>query len=217
MKRFCKCVFLALFLCLIRCGYVNADIDAKLIAWEETEAWKAYYTKDANKFFAHFQKMLLLQFGLSDKDPKNLPIVQQFLVAMTKFGNMAIDSPEESYDLYILSPLTQAYASLKEAVHASWDPAVVAKSDLDWWVARRNSWTDNPEIVGDKIAKLYRILYAKNEDNHFAKAAYLRASAARFRDLSQNVWTISEEDWKLINLMLERSYEELDTGIHSTL
>lgn len=205
--------------CLGITCHCEAAMDVQALAAEETEAWKAYYAKDPRGLYHHFSRLLTLQYGLQESDPKTVSVTQQFVVALAAFGAMPAHSTIETYNSIVLPLLTASYETLKQIVGATWNAADVAKSDLAWWVARRDPKTNTPEIVAEKMTKFYELLYGKNGGHHFSKAAYLRASAARYRDLCKVDWSIDQEDWAIIRTMLEKSYTELSLELdadHST-
>ena len=60
------------------------------------------------------------------------------------------------------------------------------------------------------MAGAYALLYGGKAEN-YTKAAYLRATAARYRDLCQDKFKngINDADWKIISNLLTASYEAI--------
>lgn len=183
------------------------------LAEAEVLTWKAYYQKDKEAIIVDITRMIRLQYDIPYKDLW-LNIAPHLLYAVINFKNMPLDSSNEQYNTRVLPSLTSAYSALKKAVNANWDPQLAAQNDLEWWIYRRNKETSNPEIVGKKISELYSILYGNKDGDHFLKAGYLRAVAARYHDLCDNVWkNIHQTDWIIMQKILEASYLELSLGI----
>ena len=71
--------------------------------------------------------------------------------------------------------------STKDWTHAGYDPAVVARAELAWWVARRDPRTSSVDNVGALIAEEYALFY-EVPVTRVAEAGRLRAEAAALRD-----------------------------------
>jgi hypothetical protein len=178
----------------------------------EVKAWQAYYQKNPAVLLERTGVLLAVQYPIKDADTIKR-IANEFFIAYHKFGTLPQDSSEQNYQQEVLPLIVKAYTSLKETINAPWDAADAAKADLSWWVARRQDKQKDPELVGKKIELLYSILYGLNNDDRgfLGRAGYFRATAARYRDLCQDKWgAISEEDWKIIQLLLEESYDNLN-------
>ena len=63
----------------------------------------------------------------------------------------------------------------------TYDPAVIAKAELAWWIARRIPGKDSPEQVGALIADLNAQFYGVPREK-VLEASILRARAGRLRD-----------------------------------
>jgi hypothetical protein len=159
--------------------------------------------------------LLTIQFGISNSGDANR-IAKEFFDAYYKFAMMPQSSSQSEYLLDVQPLLIKAYKSLKETIDANWDPDRVAAADLSWWVARRQDNMLSPEIVGEKIGEFYKQIYGEGNQQFFARAAYLRAVSARYRDLCQDQWGgVSENDWRAIQSLLGQSYFYLEQGKRS--
>jgi len=208
--------FLFMLACLLSVtSYAGStkELNYKLIASSETKMWQGYYEKDQQKVLSSLEVYFQEMFNL-----KNVKTAQQianlFAVAYMKFGNTPIASPQEEYDHSVFPSLRDAYQVLKLTIGASWDPELAAKADLDWMIARRHQETLEPEMIAKKMTNLFHILYGDNDKNHFTRAAYLRAVAARYRDQCQVFWDgVDQDDWSVVDALLEKSYLELSKGL----
>jgi hypothetical protein len=107
----------------------------------------------------------------------------------------------------VLPDLEQAYARARGWMQAGFDPRAVARAELAWWVARRTP-QNSAEQVGRLIAEEYALLYEAPIDR-VARAAFLRAEAARLRDDNAR-----QPDWEQIGGLLRESYRALLIGLN---
>jgi len=191
------------------------SINPEEMAQAEINSWKAYYSKDKIELIKSVSKMVSLQYQIDD--PKKWSaIFLRFGLAIYRFSNLKFDTTQEGYEQAVLPDLINAYKELKTTVNADWNPEEVARYDLEWWIQRRKHDTNDPETVGETMAKLYKQIYGSNDNYHFSRAGFLRASAARYRDLCKMRWKIvSEQDWQTMQHILTQSYQELVKGINA--
>lgn len=208
-----------LVLCLYLCGLLSGQFlfafDPQQVAKEEVAAWKDYYDNDITGLVQHLSHLVIIEFRLNQIEAWKT-VIPELVAAATIFKNLPENTQRDIYDSRVLPHLEIAYQAIREALHGTWNPHEAAKDELDWWIYRRQQKTSNPEIVGKKIADLYKLIYGEHDQGHFLRAGYLRAVAARYRDLSQNTWKrIEEGDWSIIENILEQSYKELMLGIET--
>lgn len=190
-------------------------MDPYQAAKEEAAAWRDYYENDLPGLVQHLSHLAIIEFRLNQMTAWTT-VIPQLLEAAVIFKRLPKNTTQDIYDSKVLPHLAKAYESIREALQGTWNPHQAAKEELAWWIYRRHKNTDNPEIVGAKIADLYRLIYGENDQDHFARAGYLRAVAAKYRDLTQHGWPpIGEADWSIIENLLILSYQELLLGIHA--
>lgn len=189
------------------------SFDPMQMAQHEANTWHAYYYQNTEEALQNLTDILGYQFEI--KDPAIAKqVTYKFALALIAFEKMPSNSSAESYNRYVLPFVTDAYLSLQHAIGASWNYEEASKADLDWWIARRNPSSNHPIIVGKKMEHLFDVLFGKNDGGHFARAAYLRAVAALYRDICQSMPNgITKEDWANIVSILEKAYIELKQGI----
>jgi hypothetical protein len=178
----------------------KAPYDAKYLASEETEMWKAYYSKDKTKLAWHLVQVLRRQFGISAYEA-------------AETGNLLADSALKfkaakpgQYDA-ALPELTAAYSKVKKYSGLSFDPEAAAKADLAWWVDRRDPKRNDPKTIGEGITRLYEVIYGYRHPG-FDRAGLLRAEAASLRDHGGD-----NCDWAKVEELLLLSYQSLKDGI----
>lgn len=183
------------------------------VAKEEVAAWKDYYDNDVAGLVQHISHLAIVEFRLNQFTVWTTVIPELAAAAIT-FKNLPQNTQQSVYESQVLPHLAAAFEGVREAMHGSWDSHQAAQEELQWWVARRNDKTNDPEIVGKKIANLYSLIYEGQTNPHFDRAGYLRAVAARYRDLAHDSWSpMEEQDWIIIENLLELSYKELLLGI----
>ena len=158
--------------------------------------WQAYYARDLPRLHGEMTALLRAQFRLPPADAER--IARSLVGAAMKF---AIGGA--NYEQVVLPDLEVAYLQLRALLKLSFDPREAARAELAWWVARRTPGQDNPQQVGNRIAKLYSVIYG-GERPEFLEAGVLRAEAAQLRDRGG-----VNCDWAKVEGLLRRSYRVL--------
>lgn len=166
----------------------------------ETSMWQAYYAKERVRLFALLTTMLREQYRYSWWGAAH----EAFYLARAAatFGDL-----KDHYDA-VLPDLERAYRQARDWTAAAFDPAAVARAELDWWIARRIPGDDSPANVGRLMASEYALLYEVPLDR-VARAALLRAEAGRLRDETSRA-----PDWAEIGALLRASYQALFDGVN---
>jgi hypothetical protein len=161
----------------------------------EVRMWQAYYAKERVRLFSLLVTMLREQHHYSWA----VAATEGFHLARAAatFGDL-----RSNYDI-VLPDLEAAYGIARSWTGAGFDPRVVAKAELAWWVARRIPGQNSPEQVGALIADEYAALYETSRKN-VETPALLWAEAAALRDAQADT-----PDWVRIGVLLQASYREL--------
>lgn len=128
---------------------------------------------------------------------------------MIHFSSLPMNTSKADYDSKILPKLTKVFGDIRGMTFLNFDPAALARAELEWWVARRDPKRLDFETVGNLMTKTYVLLYG-GKDTNYRKPAYLRAFAARYRDVCQD---LLEKDWQLVELILTAGYECLENNL----
>ncbi len=179
----------------------NPPLDATALARSETRMWQAYYQRDSTTLRNELSLMLHEQFGLSHY--RTWRVSSRLTSASLQFA-LAARGMGTRDRAGLIEDIAFAYDGIKAARGMEFDPHVAAEAELDWWMARRRSGQKSVEQVGEKIEKLYAILFGATNDR-IREAGILRAEAARVRDVSS--------DWTEVERLLEQSYRNLIAGI----
>jgi len=173
--------------------------DPQRTASLELQMWQAYYHKEKLKLFGLLIVMLREQY----RYPWTKAVRAGFHLARAAatFGDAR--SGYES----VLPDLEAAYTIARDWTSAGFDPAAVARAELDWWVARRTPGRNSPENVGQLIGRLYALMYEEPLDR-VAQAGLLRAQAAALRDRGGDA-----ADWASVGRLLDQSYGALHAAV----
>jgi hypothetical protein len=176
------------------------------LAAVETKGWKAYYEKDFKLMVSSIEKIFEIQFGLSHEQA--VEVTQLYAKFAALFGELPVNTPRADYQK-LLPLLVGAYAVLNRYVPLK-DYEQVAQFELEWMVDRRDSKTSPPIFVGSSMAKMFAALGLNDDIKILEKAAYLRAAAGQYRDLTQHKWGgMTSHDWDIIEQMLLNCYQTL--------
>lgn len=193
----------------------NTHFNPQQVAKEEVAAWKDYYNNDITGLVEHLSHLIIIEFRINQLTAWKT-VIPELIAAATLFKSLPETTSQDIYDAQVLPHLITAYEAIRDGLHGQWDARQAAEDELAWWIYRRQQKNTNPEIVAKRMAHLYRLIYGNHDRNYFDRAAYLRAVAARYRDLSQKEWNhVEDEDWIIIEHILEESYKELLLGIEA--
>ncbi len=204
-------------LCIVICLCTSAvakdaqdlrNIDSAKIARYEVLMWQDYYAKNFDGLLHNLVKMLGEQFKLATMDA--FFIGSRAAYSARLFAKMPSNAKRIDYEKQVLPSIIAFYSSLQKAVAGNWDAQAVAKAELNWWINRRIPGKNSARQIGHGIANLYETLYGKSNKS-IRRAGYLRAKAARLRDLQRRRGKI---DWPQLQILLEQSYRELYNGIN---
>ncbi len=214
MIKYCLAIILMMFsFSPSQVLFASEKLAYEKLAKAEIASWKAYYKKDKIAILTHLMEMFELQFAINNTLELSA-LTYQFASAALEFSSLSFNTPEEDYQQKVLPKLSAAYESLKKAIGAEKNKKKVAEKEMKWWMARRFDETNRQEDVGEKMAELFSEIYGYDDNDHFKRAGYLRASAARYRDLCHRKWgEIEAFDWDIIETILSLCYKEVNKGI----
>jgi hypothetical protein len=108
----------------------------------------------------------------------------------------------------VLPDLEDAAAVEKRWKDLKFDPAVVARAQLNWMATSRMPLINNTQDVAALMAEEYGLRYEVNAGDMLAATTY-RAEAIRVRDA-----TTTDPDWATVNRLLVESYRALQKSLH---
>ncbi|HXT69041.1 MAG TPA: hypothetical protein VN700_04780 [Vicinamibacterales bacterium] len=166
----------------------------------ELDMWKAYYEK---RNVALFFDLVTLNREMY-KCPRSTAtrIAFHFARAAATFGNLHKDYEQ------VLPDLEDGYRIARDWSQQPYEPAIIAKAELAWWVARRIPGKNSPEQVGDLIAELNSQFYGVPKAK-VLEASILRARAGKLRDEGG-----PNANWTEVARLLIESYRTLHAGVN---
>lgn len=203
--------FIALIVSLNILGAKGSFMSPELLANMETQAWQAYYKKDNPALLSDVRNIFELQFGLTQEQAN--AVASDYAKAASIFASLPETTANADYEKNVLPLLTKAYNTLHTYFPLR-DYQAAAKYDLKWWIARRQPASADPTTVGDSMAKMYSAIYGDKNIRDLQRAAYLRAVAGQYRDLSHDkLGGPTQEDWSIVNMTLTQAYLILNKAI----
>jgi hypothetical protein len=166
----------------------------------EVDMWKAYYDKRNVSLFLDLVTLTREMYRCPRATA--VRIAYHFARAASTFANI-----RAAYE-QVLPDLEDGYRIARDWSGLTYDPAVIAKAELAWWIARRIPGKDSPEQVGALIADLNAQFYGVPREK-VLDASILRARAARLRDEGGPY-----ANWPEIARLLTESYRSLHKGLN---
>lgn len=179
---------------------LNRNFDPQRVAASEARMWEDYYGGRMTDLALEMAGLMREQMGTS------LWTTKEVIEPMAEGTKIFAKGPGD-YQREVLPKVEISYARLGAACDRDWNAREVAQAELAWWVARRTPGDNAPEQVGAKIARLYTLIYERENDNVLA-AGVFRANAAALRDAGG-----PNADWPAIEALLLESYTALRRGV----
>jgi hypothetical protein len=172
------------------------DLDPRKLAAYEKENYVAYYRKDWAKLLRVSVGLVKQSFGLTWLQAVyGAYLIARAEVAFAPFPEN--DLPKaEAY-------ITRFYRFLKRVRHAGFEPARVARLELNWWIVHRKCFgnAENGELV-EALTSLYAEAYGI-DPGKVREAARLRAAGMLYSDLWVNAGKPAKSP------LLDQEYEAL--------
>ena len=175
--------------------------DPVLVGHLDAAMWRSYYEKRSVKLFLQLGELIRSQF--------HAPVVRSYLMAYYS-GKAAFvfkkGTNREEY-LKALPYLIRYFKALQNISDTSFDYETLAKTELEWWIIRREPEKYNTEdwkiLLGSAAETMYHI-----PANRFGTYADQRVRAMVMRD---NKGThIAEKDWAEIDGLCVEAWRSFD-------
>jgi hypothetical protein len=177
----------------------DGPFDGAAVAKHEVEAWQAVRARqDVAVFFSFVQmqreRHRYTWFRAAES---------AFYLARASNTFLGLQSRYER-----VLPDLETVASIEKTWYkASFDPATVARAELNWWVTRRLQNLNTTDQIAALIAEEYALRYPSARGGG-GEAAGLRAQAAKLVDDGG-----VDPDWPTIQQFLTQSYRALGTAL----
>jgi hypothetical protein len=208
-----KRVILSLLLLLI--GWIAIDLfypfkrDISRINAEETARmdgamWRSYYEKKKAKLFFQSAKLMRKEF--------HFPFWRSHRVAYYAAKAAFVFKDRKSRSDYekALPYLKKYYSLINKISETAFDADSAAKSELEWWIIRRNRQQHPPAEWENWLATTAAIMYHLPADS-FREYASLRVQAMLLRDAKGEA--ITDQDWQNINQLLLKAWQSFGISL----
>lgn len=181
-------------------------IDATETAGMEGKMWRSYYDKKPVKLFFQSAKLMRKEF--------HFPFWRSYRVAFyaAKAAFVFKDGKNRSDYEKALPHLKKYYTLISNISETPFNADSAAKSELEWWIIRRNRDQHPPEEWENWLVTTASVMYHLPADR-FKEYAHLRVQAMLIRDTKGNA--ITENDWQDINQLLLKAWQSFATDLHA--
>jgi hypothetical protein len=170
----------------------------------ETAMWRSYYEKRPVRLFWQLASDLRAQFHTGFARS----VASAYRASKAAF--VFKDGRSRADYMRALPDLQRYYASIDDIAAERFDASVVARTELEWWIIRRerdrHTMDEWAQLIATEGAEMYHVPAAQ-----LADYARLRVEAMVLRD--EKGAGITEEDWRTIAGILERSWQALSRAI----
>jgi hypothetical protein len=183
--------------------------DPVKVAHYEKEAWVAYYQRRWLRLLRMLIALVRETFGLS--------LWQALYVGLPLTRAQIAFAPKDNDVPAAVADMRRFYTFVQRVHGEDFDPDVVARLDVDWWVVHRQLFgrSDDPELI-EALVKLYAATYRVDPDSVRA-AAYHRVQAMVHSDRwivegkAENSPLLAQEEEELV-----KSYTALRAAVSVT-
>ncbi len=168
----------------------------------ETAMWRHYYEKQFVALFLDLYRLARAEQGFSPLDSARIAIAAAR--AARAFQPTASRHEAEA----AIPLLVDYFRILARAAPVPVDTELAARTELDWWQARREAVP--PQTYGLTIARVATLLYGVDGEDMRAYGI-TRAQAMAYRDARSAGMT--ESDWAAIATRLRASYRSLKRAL----
>ncbi len=168
------------------------NFSPEVVAKLEASMWQAYYEQNFFMLFRLLLKLFRYQFGT--RGITNLRLAYYSATAAKTFR-------KTSDEAAALKSLEKFYKLLLSNSSESFDGALAARTELDWWIIHRYPKQGSlPEALAKNMAALYSL-----PTKSLSTYGKYRAQAMTLRDSAAHK-SRSQPDWPSIQKDLEKSY-----------
>ena len=184
------------------------DFDGHEVGRLETAMWRSYYEHHQVLLFRDLTVLLQRQF--------HLPFWQSVSGGYHAARAAVVFHGGHSHADYerALPDLNQYYRLIRRASETPFDAGRAASLELDWWIVHRERAQHPPGDLTLGLARLQAEIYQMPEER-FLEHAAARAEAMLLRDSRAEAGGVSEDDWRRIGELLDRSWTSLRLALES--
>jgi hypothetical protein len=182
------------------------DFDGHEVGRMETEMWRSYYGHHSLRLFGQLAALLRLQYHLSFwRSCLGAAYGARAAVVFQRGHNRA------DYEK-ALPDVERFYELIRRSSVRPFDAGEASRAELEWWIIHRERATRPAGDLERSLSALQSILYGKPE-GRFSEHSRDRAAAMLLRDREAEAGGVSEQDWRTIADLLDRSWMSLHSAV----
>ena len=168
--------------------------------------WRAYYGHHPVQVFAELAQLLREQY--------HVPFWRAWLGAYDASRAAVVFQKGRNRNDYELAlpHLIDFYSIVRHNSDKPFPVYKAARLELEWWIVHRERAHHAQGDLERLLAQLQSAIYQRPEDL-FAEHAKLRAEAMLMRDERAESGRLTEEDWRKIQELLDRSWISLQSQL----
>lgn len=183
-----------------------ADFDPTVAARLEAAMWRSRQSGDDGTLFRLTAERLRAQF--------HLPFLRSYSAAYALARAAYLFDRGRARSEYerVVPHMTSYFAAIDRVNRAGFEPARVARLELEWWIVRRQRSERPPEDLEIAIAAVDGALYGVPTEM-LQSHAQLRAEALAVRDAGTSVGGVEAVDWRQVEELLRQSWVALQEAV----
>jgi hypothetical protein len=184
------------------------SFDPDEMARLETAMWESYYDRKPVKIYFELAEMLRTQF--------HFPYLRSYLGAYNAArAAFVFKDHTNDADLRKAEDILRSYFGLIHRTgNIPFDVEKAAEVELHWWIVHRKRNIYSEEQLGQACADAAAALYLIPPSSTL-EHGQLRAAAMTIRDTKANEGGVRNEDWKRIEVLLNRCYHSLFAALQN--
>lgn len=182
------------------------QFDAHEVGHLETEMWRSYYDHQRVRLFEELAELLRRQY--------RLPFWKSCAGAYYAARAAVVFQRGHGREEYMraLPDLDHFYSLISRNSTAPFDIHRAAALELEWWIIHRERMRHPPGDLERALAQLQAHIYGMPE-SRFEEHAKARAEAMLIRDMRAAAGSPSDQDWRKIAELLDRSWTSLHDAV----
>ena len=179
-----------------------ADFDAHEVARLETAAWRSYYAHEKLHLLTQMVELLRTQY--------RMPFWRSWVAAYYAAHAAFVFQPGHNRADYerALPDLKHLFGLVRQGSKTDFPVDHVAKLELEWWIVHRERAEHPSDDLERALADVQAEMF-QQPLSCFADHAKARAEAMIIRDSRAENGTVSEDDWRSIQALLDQAWVSL--------
>lgn len=184
------------------------EFDPNEVARLETAMWRSYYAKERVQLFNQMTELLRSQYAM--------PFATSNAVAyQAARGAFVFKEGKQRADYEKALPyLIKFYEAVRKGSDIPFDVQKAAHLELEWWIVHRQRAQHAPGDLERALAALPAELYQMPVEK-MMEHARLRAEAMTIRDQKAAAGSVTEEDWRKIEELLQAAWQSLWRAVNA--